>query len=116
VVYALLVLVKRLEFMKVPRAVLLFTPKSFKSPAKGLVGEVSTPSPDVESADEVLPPSNDVSHEAVDALLVAEVLLAADVPVAWATAAACPASPVALVVCCGAANGVNCEAAAEDPA
>lgn len=41
------------------------------------------------------------------------VLVPADVAVAWLTVAACPSSPAALVVCCGAVNGVTVEAAAE---
>ncbi len=55
---------------------------------------------DVESDDEV-----------VDAVVCAE--LPAAVPLAWATAAACPSDAPWLVVCGGAANGVTTEAAAE---
>ena len=73
---------------------------------------------DEEPVDGVRSPSNDDSPVAVDALVVLTELplVPAEVPVAWATAAACPASPAELVVGCGAANGVNCEAAAEEPA
>lgn len=44
------------------------------------------------------------------------VLVLAAVPVAWATAAPCAASPAGLVVGCGGLNGVNVAALAEAPA
>ncbi|MGH7734440.1 MAG: hypothetical protein ACREOE_12255 [Gemmatimonadales bacterium] len=44
------------------------------------------------------------------------VFAAAEVPVAWATAAPWAANPPGLVACCGGVNGVNVEAAAEAPA
>lgn len=40
----------------------------------------------------------------------------ADVPTAWLTASACPASPAGLVVSCWGVNGVNVEALAEEAA
>jgi hypothetical protein len=61
-------------------------------------------------------PNNDDSPVDVDVLAAELPLVPAEVPVAWATAAAWPASPAELVVGCGAANGVNCEAAADEPA
>lgn len=44
------------------------------------------------------------------------VLVLADVPVAWVTAAAWSASPPTLVFCCGALNAVSWVATADDPA
>lgn len=44
------------------------------------------------------------------------VFVLAEVPVAWATAAPCPASPAGLVVGCGGVNGDKVDAAAEEPA
>jgi hypothetical protein len=43
-------------------------------------------------------------------------VFAADVPLAWATAAACPASPPGLVVGAGGVNGVSVVACADAPA
>jgi len=96
---------KKFELRKVPRA----------EPSEPLIKPDRL---DEEPVDEVRSPSNDDSPVAVDALVVLTELplVPAEVPVAWATAAACPASPAELVVGCGAANGVNCEAAAEEPA
>ncbi len=54
--------------------------------------------------------------DALVAVLAEVPLVPAEVPVAWATAAACPASAPALVVWAGWLNGVNCVAAAEEPA
>ncbi len=47
---------------------------------------------------------------------VDSVLVATEPPVACATAPACPAVPVALVVCGGGVNGAICAAIAEEPA
>lgn len=40
----------------------------------------------------------------------------AELPVAWATAAPCPARPAGLLAGCGAVNGVKSDALAEAPA
>ncbi len=109
---------KKFPFRKVPRAELFDPVSSPANPDSGdeePVDDVSPPSsevsPDevVESVGDVSPPSNDVSPDAVDALV-------ADVLLAWATAAACPATPPTLVVCGGALNGVSWAAVAEAPA
>src|SRR5271156_2593839 len=96
---------KKLELRHVPRA--------------ALSEPLSKPDRlDDEPLDDVRSPSSDDSPVAVDApVLPAELpLVPAEVAVAWAAAAAWPASPAELVVGCGAANGVNCEAAADEPA
>lgn len=98
---------KKLPFRKVPKAE-LFEP--FSSDAK------FDPEPEFSRVSSSLskPPAP------VDAEFVVELsppsMVLAEVLVAWATAAACPAGPAALVVCGAAVNGVNCEAAAEEPA
>lgn len=61
-------------------------------------------------------PCNAVGTADIACDSVAWVFVAADATVAWAAAAVCPASPPVLVVGCGAVNGVNCEATAEEPA
>lgn len=78
-------------------------------------------SPDVDEEDDV-----DVAGEARPCRLVgtaevncdnaACVLVLADVPVAWVTAAACPANPPGAVVCGAAANAGTLAAAADWPA
>lgn len=111
---------KKLPFRKVPRAELFepfssdakFDPEPEFSRVSSSLSKPPAPldAEDVESVVEVSPLSNEVSPDEVEALVAAEVL------VAWAAAAACPVSPAALVVCGAAVNGVNCEAAAEEPA
>ena len=74
--------------------------------------------PDVDAVDAsgVLNDCSAVGTAAVSCDSIAWVFVAAELPTAWAAAAACPARPPGLAVGVGGVNGVNVEAAAEAPA
>lgn len=80
-----------------------------------LSDEFTDESADVDDSGEASP-CNAVGTADMACDSVAWVFVATDVAVAWAAAAVCPASPPVLVVGCGAVNGANCEATAEEPA